>query len=271
MSNERERRYSRLGVCTAVLLLVALPAAGAEDVAGRGPEIGVAVAANFAGTAEQLCRAWFAQRPGRCVITPGASGVLASQAAQGAPFDIFLSADRQRPERLEVDGVAVPGTRFTYAIGRLVLWVPQWHGGADLRAALADAGVKIVAIAKPTAAPYGAAAMETLRSLGLDRDDSRRIVQGENVAQAFQFVATGAADAGFVAASQVLDYEAGTGRKLGGGVIAVDPALHAPIEQQAVLLARARANADARALLEFLKSAEAQRLIESAGYSLPLR
>lgn len=237
--------------------------------AGESNGLRVAVAANFSQTAERLCREFFTRRPGRCVLTPGASGLLASQVAQGAPFDVFLSADRARAERLEVEGLAVPGTRFTYAIGRLVLWAPGHDGGANLKAALSGGSVRTLAIANPASAPYGAAALETLRSLGIDPAGRLRIVQGENVAQAFQFVASGAADAGFVAMSQVLEYASTSGTSIAHAVIEVDPGSHAPIEQQAVLLKTAGSNTDAREFLEFLRSDAAGRIIGAAGYSVP--
>ena len=189
--------------------------------------------------------------------------------AQGAPFDVFLSADRRRAERLEAEGVTAPGTRFTYAIGRLVLWDPGRRGDEDLKTILSGGSVRTLAIANPDSAPYGAAALETLRTLGLDPVGRLRIVRGENAAQAFQFVATGAADAGFVAKSQVLEYEASSGTSLSHETVAVDPALHAPIEQQAVLMKSAAANVDARGLLEFLRSDAAGRIIEAAGYAVP--
>jgi molybdate transport system substrate-binding protein len=229
----------------------------------------VGVASNFLQTADRICRAYFTGRPGRCVLTPGASGLLASQIAQGAPFDVFLSGDLRRAQRLEVEGLAVLGSRRTYAIGRLVLWVPGRAGNGGLREALAGEGISTLAIAKPLAAPYGEAALETLRALGVRTEGRYRIVQAESVAQAFQFVASGAADAGFVAYAQVLQYEAATGRSVAHEVVHVDPGLHQPIEQQAVLLASAAANDEARALLEFLGSDPARRIIAESGYLLP--
>jgi len=256
-------------MCAGVILPGVLPVRAADAAANPG-EVRVAVASSFSQTADRLCRAFFTHRPGRCVLTPGASGLLASQVAQGAPFDVFLSADARRAERLEIQGLAVQGTRRTYAIGRLVLWAPG-RGGMTLKATLADGSLRTIAIANPDSAPYGAAAVETLRALGMTSGERLRIVQGENAAQAFQFVASGAADAGFVALSQVLEYEASSGTSIRHEIVAVEPALHAPIEQQAVLLAGAAANPVARALLEFLRSDEAGRIIRSAGYAVPPR
>jgi molybdate transport system substrate-binding protein len=230
-------------------------------------DVRVAVAANFKQAAEELCDAYFKGRAGHCVVTAGATGLLYAKATQGAPFDVFLSADRSRAEQLERDGLGVAGTRFTYAVGRLVLWQPGRAIGSDLRSVLVRDELRTIAIANPGSAPYGVAAMETLRALGIDVDGRYRIVRGEGVAQAFQFAATGAADAAFVALSQVLEYGAATGRSLEDEVLIVDPSLHRPIEQQAVLLEVARRNPAARGFLEFMRSAAARSIIDAAGYT----
>lgn len=265
-----KRSVSWGALCATLLLLGASPGRSAW-AAAESHEVRVAVASSFSQSAGRLCREFFASRPGRCVLTQGASGLLASQIAQDAPFDVFLSADRIRAQRLEVEGLAVAGTRFTYAIGRLVLWAPVRRGDEDLQSILSGGSVHTLAIAKPAAAPYGAAALEALRALGVDPGGRLRIVQGENAAQAFQFVASGAADAGFVAMSQVLEYQSSSGTSIAHQVVEVDPSLHAPIEQQAVLLKQAASNADARELLEFLHSDAAGRIIRAAGYAVPPR
>ena len=270
MAIRLERSVWWAALCASLLLPGTSPVRNAW-AAGESHELRVAVAANFSQTAERLCRAFFAGRPGRCVLTPGASGLLASQVAQGAPFDVFLSADRARAQRLEVEGLAVPGTRFSYAIGRLVLWAPAHTGRPDLKTILSGGSVRTLAIANPASAPYGTAALETLHALGIDPAGRLRIVQGENVAQTLQFVASGAADAGFVAMSQVLEYQSSSGTSIAQQVVEVDPSLHEPIEQQAVLLTKAASNDDARDLLEFLRSNAAGRIIRAAGYALPPR
>lgn len=243
--------------------------AGAPLHAADGPELRIAVAANFAPVLERLCDGFHASRPVRCLISSGASGLLATQATQGAPFDVFLSADRERPERLAAQGYAVPDSRCTYAIGRLVLWAPGLTGATTLERVLADPSIRTLSIANPDAAPYGAAALEVLRALGYPKDGRPKIVQGTNVAQAFQFVESRAADAGFVARSQVQDYAGANGAVVAGSVVEVPSALHAAIEQQAVLLTRAASNPDARAFMDYLRSDDARRVIESAGYTLP--
>lgn len=257
------RRLRRLVVLALALASVAVRAGDAAS------EVRMAVAANFKQAAEQLCSAYFATRPGRCAVTAGASGLLYAKVAQGAPFDVFLSADAARAEKLESEGLAVPGSRFTYAIGRLAFWRPGAAAAKDLRTALADPSLQTIAIANPGSAPYGIAALETLRSLGITGGDRYTIVQGESVAQAFQFVASGAADAGFVALSQVREYRNVAGARLDSEVIIVDSTLHRPIEQQAVLLKTAAGNVEARGLLEFVRSPAGRRIIEAAGYTIP--
>jgi molybdate transport system substrate-binding protein len=237
------------------------------DVAA--PVVRVAVAANFQATADELCRAFFRTRPGHCVLSSGASGLLFAKVTQGAPFDVFLSADATRPERLESQRWAVAGSRFTYALGRLVFWRPGRAATGGLRAALDDPALHTIAIANPGTAPYGVAAVQTLRALDLPLTGRFRLVRGESVAQAFQFVASGATDAGFVAWTQLKDYARNTGRDVEAEACTVDDRLHAPIEQQAVLLSTARGNRDALALLAFMRSAEGKRIIESAGYGVP--
>ncbi len=265
-----QQQVSLAATCVAVLVLLAVQSR-AETAAGDAGVLRVAVASSFSQTAGRLCRAFFTGRSGRCVLTPGASGLLASQVAQGAPFDVFLSADRRRAERLEVEGLAVAGSRFTYAIGRLVLWAPGHGSGEDLRSILSGGTVRTLAIANPDSAPYGAAALETLRALGIEPSGRLRIVKGGNAAQAFQFVASGAADAGFIALSQVMDYEASSGTSITHEIFAVDPALHAPIEQQAIQVKESRPNPVAHDWLEFLRSDAAGRIIVAAGYALTPR
>ena len=264
---------NRLAVAKAstLLLLVLAFANRAIAVDATGPELRIAVAANFTPVLQRLCDDYHATRPGRCVVSSGASGLLATQVMQGAPFDLFLSADRARPERLVSTGHAVPRTLRTYAIGRLALWAPGLAGVGTLERTLADPSISTLAIANPDAAPYGAAALEVLGALGLPRDGRPRVVQGTNVAQAFQFVESRAADAGFVAQAQLVEYAASRGAPPAGRVVEVPATLHAPIEQQAVLLTGAADDPDARAFLDYLGSAEARRVIEAAGYLLPPR
>jgi molybdate transport system substrate-binding protein len=239
--------------------------------AAHGGEVQVAVASNFSAPMQRIADAFARDTGHRVLLSVGASGRFEAQIVNGAPFEVFLSADAETPARLEAAGAAVPGSRFTYAIGRLVLWAPVRRGDEDLKSILSGGSVHTLAIAKPAAAPYGAAALETLRALGIDTGGGLRIVQGENAAQAFQFVASGAAEAGFVALSQVLEYQSSSGTSIAHEIVEVDPSLHAPIEQQVVLLKQAASNADARDLLEFLRTDAAGRIIRAAGYVVPPR
>lgn len=224
----------------------------------------IAVASNFKSTLEELTAEYAKKRPTKFVITTGATGMLYAQIRAGAPVDLFFSADVERPEQLELDGAIVEGTRFTYAIGRLVLWTPRRPISGDLKQTLTASGIRTIAIANPKTAPYGAAADAVMK--GLKLTGRFKIVTGENVGQAFQFAATGNADAAFIALAQLRDYERANRRSLNAETITVDAELYSPIGQQAVLLTRAKDNAAAWAFLEYVKSEEAQRLITAAGY-----
>lgn len=197
----------------------------------------------------------------RLTVSLGSTGKHFAQITNGAPFDIFLAADAERPARLERDGRAVTDSRFTYAIGRLAIWAPS-RSGMDLPTDLTRNEVARVAIANPRLAPYGRAARETLEALGLWRTIEHKLVRGENIAQAFQFVFTGNADSGLIAQAQL----AALSTEISGAVWEVPAELHAPIAQQAVLLRDSRA---ARAFLAFLRTETARAIITSAGYQTP--
>lgn len=241
-----------------LLALLILHAATAQAAAAT-----IAVATNFLRPAEALALL-FEQQTGREVtLVSGSTGKLTAQIIAGAPFDALLAADQERPERLEKDGLARPGSRFTYALGRLALWSadPDRIAG-DGAAELARGDFRRLALANPALAPYGAAARETLEGLGLADALADRIVLGENIGQAHAMVATGNAELGFVALSGV----AGPGAEPKGSMWIVPEELHAPIRQDAVLLARAPQDGDAAAFLDFLKSPEARAVIAAWGY-----
>lgn len=243
--------------CLIALFLLATPAMA------QAGEVKVAVAANFTDTAKEIAAA-FEKKTGHSVIqTFGASGPFYAQIVNGAPFEVFLSADAERPLKLESDGLSVKGTRFVYAYGALVLWSAE--AKTDPQARLKRGAFEKLAIADPAAAPYGVAAVETLTKLGLYARVQPKIVKGGSIAQAYGFVATGAAELGFVALSQVKMAEA-QGR--GGSVWVVPPALYSPIDQQAVLLKSGADNAAARAYLTFLRSPEAVKIIRAHGYDV---
>lgn len=232
--------------------LCAAPPALAEDAL-------IAVATNFAGAAEALAADFGKDTGHRISFTAGATGKLYAQIAQGAPFDAFLAADEKTPERIEAEGLGVPGTGFAYATGTLVLWsADPTRDMADPVAALAAASH--VAIANPDLAPYGVAAVETLDHLGATDVVAPKLVTGENIGQAYSMVATGAADVGFVATSSVI-----SGGQTGAGW-PVPADHHAPIRQAAVLLQHGRDNAAARDFLAYLASDAAQAKIAAFGY-----
>ena len=236
-------------------LFLAHPA-GAEEVR-------VAMASNFAAAMKALKPAFERQSSHRLVISSGATGRLHAQIVHGAPFDVFLAADAARPRRLEAEGRIVPGSRFTYALGRLVLYSRRAKlAGRRLRQALSAPAPARLAMANPRLAPYGRAARQALSRLGLWEGLKGRIVLGENVAQAFHFVQSGAADVGLVALSQVRALPGGER----GAFLPVPEALHAPIRQQAVLL---QGRPGAKAFLAFLRSRAARAIIRAAGYGTP--
>ena len=228
----------------------------------------VAVASNFTATAQEIA-AEFHIDSGHDVRISGAStGKLFVQIQNGAPFDVLLAADSARPERLESFGFGVRNSRFTYAIGQLVLWSrnPAIKQSA-CREHLRQLGSAHLAIANPDTAPYGAAARQTLMQLGLWDRVQPRLVIGENIAQSLQFVASGNASLGFVAKSQI-----GNARLPEASCLwEVPPDFHAPIEQQAILLQRAANNPVAHAFLEFLRSESGRAIIARNGYLLTAR
>lgn len=222
----------------------------------------VAVASNFSVTIDEIAAQFTTDTGHRVRLIPASTGKLHAQIVNGAPFDVFLAADSDRPQRLEASGAAVPGTRFTYAIGELVLWSRQL---ADCRGALDDPGGMRIAIANPATAPYGAAAREFLQQAGLWESVKPRLVIGESISQALQFVASGNAQLGFIASSQL------RAPSLPDATCTwpVPTALYAPIEQQAILLQHGRDTDGARRFLQFLHSDSGRVIIERHGYRLP--
>ena len=226
-------------------------------------QVQVAVAANFSSTMQAIAQAFEQESGHQTRIITGATGKFYAQIKNGAPFDILLAADSQTPLLLEQDGWAVPGSRFTYAIGHLVLWSKQ-PGLVDAQGeVLRSTRFKRLAIADPRLAPYGAAAMQVLERIGLLAQVKDRLVQGETVGQAYQFVASGNAELGFVARSQlVVD-----ANPVAGSAWLVPESLHSPLRQDAVLLKSGQANPAAVALMLFLQSPRALALIRANGYS----
>lgn len=232
----------------------------------QAAEIRVAVAANFANCLEALVVRFEESSGHQLLISRGSTGKHFAQIKAGAPFDVFLAADSRHPALLEKEGLVLPGSRFTYAEGRLVLWVPS-AGPEENRtpAPLLESGeFEHVAIANPRVAPYGLAARQALESLGLWEDLQPHLVTGQSIGQAWQFVASGNAAAGLLAHSQILANE-----PLRGKWWKLDPPLHEPILQQAVALKNAENPAGAIELLDFLKEPEARLIMIRFGYLIP--
>ncbi|WP_145772196.1 molybdate ABC transporter substrate-binding protein [Denitratisoma oestradiolicum] len=243
--------------------ILALPIAWAFITGmARANEVQVAVAANFILPLKAIATRFERATGHHVTLVPGATGKLYAQINNGAPFDILLAADSETPARLEREGMAEPGSRFTYATGRLVLWSSR----PDLVDAKGDVlrgnGFDHLALANPRLAPYGMAAQETMQALGVRERLQARLVQAENIAQAYQFVASGNAALGFVAYSQIHQ----GGKAIPGSHWLVPTRLHSPLRQDAVLLNRGRGNRAAEALLKYLKENQTTGIIRSFGY-----
>jgi molybdate transport system substrate-binding protein len=225
----------------------------------------VAVAANFAAPMRSLAQSFEKNTGHKVSVALGATGQLYAQIKNGAPFDVLLAADDETPKRLEAEGLAVSGSRATYAIGRLVLWSKR-DGLIDAKGEFLSTGrFDRIAIASPKLAPYGLAAIEVLEKLGLTQTIKPKLIEASNITQAHQFVASGNAEIGFVALAQVAE---GGKIKSGSGWI-IPESLHSPIQQDLVLLQRGKANPAAQQLIEFLRSENAKAVIRAYGYVLP--
>ena len=232
----------------------------------KAESLTLAVASNFARPAEEIV-ALFESASGHSVrVTTASTGKLYAQIVNGAPFDLLLAADAERPRLLEESGIGVQGTRATYAIGRLYLYSDHaTFAGVDCEAALATLGKRRLAIANPLTAPYGKAAREYLQASGLWPAVESRLVYGENISQAFLFVATANAEIGLIANSQLAF------ATLPDVTCAwlVPEDRHLPIEQQAILLDRAGDNPAASEFLAYLNSAAARAVLSDYLYGLP--
>jgi len=238
-----------------VLLSLSAGAAGAAQVQ-------VAVAANMAAPMQKIA-ADFARATGHeAVVAVGSTGRFYAQIRSGAPFELLLAADDETPAKLEQEGLGVPGTRFTYAIGRLALWSADANAVDPRGAVLKQPPRGKLAIADPKLAPYGAAAVEALTKLGVLAAWQPHIVQGENIGQAYQFAATGNATLGFVALAQVM----ADGRIAKGSAWLVPAQLYTPLKQDAIVLKPGAANPAAAALAGYLKSDAARATLRGYGY-----
>jgi len=235
----------------------------------KAEEVTIAVAANFTAPMQKIAQAFEQDTGHKALLAFGATGKFYAQIKNGAPFAVLLSADDETPARLEKEGVAVAGTRFTYAVGRLALWsknasLVDDKGQVLLSNTTAKNSFKKLAIADPKLAPYGAAAMEVIERMGVFTKVRPKLVQGDSIGQAFQFVMTENAELGFVALSQIsID-----GRITQGSAWVVPQDLYTPLKQDAVLLALGKDNAAALALMKYMRTDRAQTIIRSYGYSL---
>ncbi|WP_342116102.1 molybdate ABC transporter substrate-binding protein [Pseudoduganella sp. OTU4001] len=244
--------------CIAFAALFGLPSTSLAE------EVRVAVAANFAGAMKKIA-AEFEKSTGHKVLqTAGATGQFYNEIKNGAQFDVLIAGDDETPARLETEGFAVPGSRFTYAIGILVLWSAKPNFVDANGQVLKTGNFARLAIANPRMAPYGRAASETLKALGLTQALTPKFVIGGSVSDAYALIATGSSELGFVGLSQLI----ASGRVNDGSVWKVPPELYAPLRQDAVLLSKGRGNMAALALLRYLKSSAGKATILSSGYRL---
>jgi molybdate transport system substrate-binding protein len=230
--------------------------------ATQADELRIAVASNFAPVLEQLAVDFKKSSGHAVVLSAGASGKLYTQITSGAPFDLFFSADSEKPVQLVTEKRAVAGTQYTYALGQLVLWSSTLKLGENAQATLKAAAFRHLAIASPSLAPYGAAAQQVLEKLQLWEPLQAKLVQGENIAQTLQFIESGNAELGFIAKAQWLALPV----EQRGSPWQVPAELHKPITQDAVILKDSPA---ARAFMGFMQSAAARATIAQTGYALP--
>ncbi|WP_395598617.1 molybdate ABC transporter substrate-binding protein [Pseudomonas sp. A1437] len=242
---------------TSLLAVFAIGAAQADEVQ-------VAVAANFTAPIQAIAADFEKDTGHKLVAAYGATGQFYTQIKNGAPFEVFLSADDTTPEKLEREGDTVKGSRFTYAVGTLALWSAK-DGYVDTKGeVLKKNEYQHLSIANPKTAPYGLAATQVLEKLKLTEATKTKIVEGQNITQAYQFVSTGNAELGFVALSQIYK----EGKVTSGSAWIVPASLHDPIKQDAVILSKGKDNAAAKALVEYLKGPKAAAVIKSYGYQL---
>ncbi len=226
--------------------------------------INVAIATNFTAPMKQIAEEFEKDTGNHLILSFSSSGKIYSQIKNGAPFDVFLSADTHKPEQLEHDNLSVKGSRFTYALGSLVLWSPDTDLIDANGTVLFNNAFSHIAIANPKLAPYGTAAQQVMEKLGVWTQQQNKLVQGENIAQTYQFVSTNNADLGFVALSQVM----AKGKVSKGSSWQIPTELYSPIRQDAVLLNTGKDNTVALALMDYLKSDKAVAIIKSYGYQL---
>ena len=244
-------------VLASVLVTLAMPPAQADEVQ-------VAVAANFSAPIQAIAAAFEKDTGHKLVAAYGATGQFYAQIKNGAPFEVFLAADDSTPQKLEREGDTVPGSRFTYAIGTLALWSAK-AGYVDGKGqVLTSNSYQHLSIGNPKTAPYGLAATQVLDKLGITDKVKAKLVEGQNITQAYQFVSSGNAELGFVALSQIYK----DGKITSGSAWIVPGNLYEPIKQDAVILGKGQGNPAAKALMDYLKGPKAAAIIKSYGYQL---
>lgn len=256
---------------TAILCLVSIYL----PINSYASQIRIAVASNFLAPIKSISKDYQKQTGNQLLISSGSTGKLYAQIVNGAPFDIFLAANSREPKQLESIGKVVKGSRFTYALGKLALWSPQFGSGkTEIKEILSNKNIKRISIANPKIAPYGAAAIEVIKNLGVYETLKSKIIRGENVNQAYQYIESGAAQLGFVALSQLkiqhnsLAPQRPSINEHTKQYRQVDQSLYTPIRQQAVLLKTKFDNLAARQFLDYLKSPDGRAVIESFGYGV---
>ncbi|WP_300720042.1 molybdate ABC transporter substrate-binding protein [Pseudomonas sp.] len=232
--------------------------------AAQADEVQVAVAANFTAPIQAIAADFEKDTGHKLIAAYGATGQFYTQIKNGAPFEVFLAADDSTPQKLEKEGDIVPGSRFTYAIGTLALWSAKEGYVDDKGEVLKKNDYKHLSIANPKTAPYGLAATQVLAKEGLTEKVKAKLVEGQNITQAYQFISTGNAELGFVALSQIYK----DGKVTEGSAWIIPESLHDPIKQDAVILKKGENNPAAKALADYLKGPKATEIIKSYGYHL---
>ena len=230
----------------------------------RADEVSIAVAANFTAPMQKIAAEFEKDSGHKVVAAFGSTGKFYAQIKNGAPFEVLLTADDETPTRLVTENAAVAGTQFTYAVGKLVLWAAKPAVVDAAGEVLKKGDFEHIALANPKLAPYGAAAIQAMKALGVYEALAAKVVTAENITQSYQFISTGNAQLGFVALSQVLK-----DGKIEGSAWLVPAKLYQPIRQDAVILEKGKGKPAAEALMKFLKSDKAKAVIRSYGYDLP--
>ena len=242
----------------------ALSALAAIASPALAAEVHVAVAANFTAPVQAIAAEFEKDTGNKVVASFGATGQFYAQIKNGAPFEVFLAADDSTPAKLEAEKATVPGSRFTYATGKLALWSAKENYVDDKGEVLKKNQYAHLSIANPKTAPYGLAATQVLAKLNLTQTVAPKLVEGQNISQAYQFIASGNAELGFVALSQIYN----DGKISGGSAWIVPGELHEPIKQDAVILEKGKDNPVAKQFIDYLKGPKAAAVIKAYGYAL---